>query len=199
MGKSTMQKNGQNKEFEEVLIDIARVTKVTAGGRQLRFRATVVIGNKKGKVGLGLGKSNEVTGAIQKAVNHAKKTMIKVPLINGTIPHDVKVKFKSAKILLMPAKPGTGIIAGSSIRQIVELAGVKDILGKRFGTTNKISNAKAAMKALAQLREVKSKETKDTNTNVTTEEEVNEENVQKAVVKEMKKNVVKTKSSIKKS
>ncbi|OGJ52330.1 30S ribosomal protein S5 [Candidatus Peregrinibacteria bacterium RIFOXYB2_FULL_32_7] len=146
-------KNNAQKEFDEVLLELSRVTKVTAGGRQLKFRATVAIGNRKGKIGLGIGKSNEVTGAIQKAVNKAKKNFIKIPIYKTTIPHEIKVKFKSAKILLMPASAGTGLIAGSSIRQILEVSGVKDILAKRFGTTNKLNNAKATFKALSMLRE----------------------------------------------
>ncbi|KKP39046.1 MAG: 30S ribosomal protein S5, small subunit ribosomal protein S5 [Candidatus Peregrinibacteria bacterium GW2011_GWF2_33_10] len=154
MSKANSQKGSSQKEFEEILISLDRVTKVTAGGRQLKFRAFVVVGNKNGKVGLGMGKSNEVTGSIQKAVNQAKKNFMRVPLNGFTIPHEISVKFKSAKVLLMPAAPGTGLIAGSSIRQILDCAGVKDVLAKRFGTTNKINNAKATMKALALLREL---------------------------------------------
>lgn len=102
------------KEFEEEVIKIDRVTRVVKGGRRLRFRATVVIGNKKGKVGVGIGKSTEVTGAIQKAIAKAKKSLITVPMVGQTIPHRVKVKYKSAHLLLMPACPGTGIIAGGA-------------------------------------------------------------------------------------
>jgi len=140
------------KEFEEEVIEIARVTKVVKGGRKLRFRATVAIGNKKNRVGLGMGKSHEVTGAIQKAIARAKKDMITVLLDGTTIPHDVYIKFKTSKILLMPAAPGTGIIAGGSIRKLLELAGVKDILGKALGTNNKVSNAKATIELLRLLR-----------------------------------------------
>lgn len=142
----------EQKEFEEQVIKIDRVTKVVKGGRRLRFRATVVIGNRKGKVGIGLGKSNEVTGAIQKAIAQAKKDMIKVPLDGSTIPHDIKIKLKSSKILLLPAAPGTGIIAGGTIRKVLELTGVKDILSKSFGTTNKVNNTKATFEALRRLR-----------------------------------------------
>ena len=110
------------KEFEESVIQIDRVTRVVKGGRRLRFRATVCVGNKKGKVGVGIGKSNEVSGAIQKAVNSAKKTMINVPLFNGTIPHDHQVKFKSAKVLFKPAQPGTGVIAGGAVRTVLEFS-----------------------------------------------------------------------------
>lgn len=140
------------KEFEEEVIEIARVTKVVKGGRKLRFRATVAIGNKKNRVGLGMGKSHEVTGAIQKAIARAKKNMITVLLDGSTIPHDVYIKFKTSKILLMPAAPGTGIIAGGSIRKLLELAGVKDILGKALGTNNKVCNAKATIELLKLLK-----------------------------------------------
>jgi small subunit ribosomal protein S5 len=177
------QKQGQTSEFEEALIDLARVTKVTAGGRQLRFRAAVAVGNKNGKVGFGMGKSGEVTGAIQKAVNQAKKHMMDVPLnqFKSTIPHEVKVKFKSAKILIMPAGPGTGIIAGSSMRQILVLAGVKDVLAKRFGSTNKINNAKATIKALSLLkvdpRNFKKSEPKEIKPQIKNEINVNKEQI----------------------
>lgn len=140
------------KEFEEQVIQIDRVTKVVKGGRRLRFRATVAIGNKKGKVGIGLGKSNEVTGAIQKAIAKAKKYMITVPLDGSTIPHDIKNKYKSSVILLLPAAPGTGIIAGGTIRKVLELTGVKDILSKSYGTTNKVNNTKGIFEALSKLR-----------------------------------------------
>lgn len=140
-------------EYEEEVLQIDRVTRVVKGGRRLRFRATVVVGNKNGKVGIGLGKSNEVVGAIKKAIHQAKKDMVVVPLINGTIPHDIKLKYKSARILIMPASPGTGIIAGGSIRKIAELAGVKNILSKIFGSRNRITNAQAMMLALRELKQ----------------------------------------------
>lgn len=139
------------KEFEEEVIQIDRVTRVVKGGRKLRFRATVAIGNRKGKVGIGIGKSNEVTGAIQKAISKAKKNLIKVPLDGSTIPHNIKFKFKAAKLLLLPAVPGTGLIAGGTIRKVLELAGVKDILSKSFGTTNKVNCSKVAFLALQHL------------------------------------------------
>jgi small subunit ribosomal protein S5 len=151
-GKRRTFRKREPKEFEEQVIQISRVTRVVKGGRKLRFRATVAIGNKKGKVGIGIGKSHEVTGAIQKAIAQAKKEMITVKLDQSTIPHEVKVKFKAAKILLMPAGPGTGIIAGGTIRKVLELTGVKDILSKSFGTTNKINITRATMEALGSLR-----------------------------------------------
>jgi small subunit ribosomal protein S5 len=142
------------KEYEEEVIQIDRVTRVVKGGRRLRFRATVVIGNKKGKVGVGIGKSTEVTGAISKAIAQAKKALIVVPMAGDTIPHRTEVKFKSAKLLLMPACPGTGIKAGGALRKVVELAGIKNIIGKSFGSNNRLNNSQAALKALAGLRQL---------------------------------------------
>jgi len=139
-------------EFEEEVIQIDRVTRVVKGGRRLRFRATVVIGNKKGRVGMGIGKSTEVQGAIKKAVAKAKKSLIDVPIIGETIPHRVQIKFKSAKMIIMPGCPGTGIIAGGPLRKILELAGVKDVLSKVLGCKNRLSNSQAAILALSQLK-----------------------------------------------
>ncbi len=136
------------KEFEEVLLEVGRVTKVTSGGRQLRFRAAVVIGDRKGRVGFGLGKAQEVSVAVEKAVNSAKRHLIKVPLENGTVPHQVATKFKSVKIMIHPAAEGTGIIAGGSARRILELAGCQNILSKRHGGRNVITTAYATMEAL---------------------------------------------------
>lgn len=140
------------KEFEEEVIQIDRVTRVVAGGRRMRFRATVVIGNRKKRVGIGTGKANEVVIAIEKAISKAKKNLITVPVENDTIPHEVQIKFKASKIILMPAKTGTGIIAGGALRKIVELAGIKNILSKCLGTNNKLSNAQATIMALEKLK-----------------------------------------------
>ena len=140
------------KEFQEEVIQIDRVTRVVKGGRKLRFRATVAIGNKKGKVGVGVGKSNEVQGAIQKAINKAKKDLTTIIMDGSTIPHSVKLKLKSSKLLLMPAVPGTGLMAGGTIRKVLALAGVKDVMSKSFGTNNKLNNTKAAFAALKMLR-----------------------------------------------
>jgi len=144
----------EKKEFAEEVIQIDRVTRVVKGGRRLRFRATVVIGDKKGRVGVGVGKSTEVAGAIKKAIAKAKRGLIRVPLYKTTIPHDIKVKFKASRILLLPASAGTGIIAGGAVRKVVELAGIKNILSKSFGTNNKLSNTKATYKALSLLRKI---------------------------------------------
>lgn len=158
------------KEFEEEVIQIDRVTRVVKGGRKLRFRATVVIGNKKGKVGIGIGKSVEVTGAIQKAIAKAKKSLIQVKLDGATVPHEIKVKFKAAKILLLPASPGTGLIAGGTVRKVLELAGVKDVLSKCYGTTNKVNNTKASFEALKGLEETPQMAKKAANKKAVTKE-----------------------------
>jgi len=142
----------EKKEFEEEVLQVDRVTRVVKGGRRLSFRATVIIGNRKGKVAIGLGKANEVTVAIQKGVSQAKKNIVHVPIIKDTIPHNIKVKFKATRLLMIPAAPGTGIKAGSSTRKILELAGVKNILSKRMGSGNRINLAKATMKGLDMLR-----------------------------------------------
>ncbi|MFA5829275.1 MAG: 30S ribosomal protein S5 [Candidatus Gracilibacteria bacterium] len=157
MAKPPFNRKGQApmrevKEFEEEVIQIDRVTRVVKGGRRLRFRATVVIGNRKGKVGVGIGKSTEVQGAIKKAIAQAKKSLIEVPMIGQTIPHRVEMKFKSAKLIIMPARPGTGIIAGGPLRKVIELSGVKDILSKCLGAKNRLNNSQAAINALAELR-----------------------------------------------
>lgn len=140
------------KEYEETTLSVDRVTRVVAGGRRLRFRAVVISGNKKGKVGLGTGKANEVQAAIQKAAQDAKRNMIRIPMKNGTIPHEVDTKFKAARIRLLPASEGTGIIAGGALRVVLEHAGIKDVLSKRYGTTNKLVNAQCVIKALSSLR-----------------------------------------------
>ena len=140
------------KEYEETTLSVDRVTRVVAGGRRMRFRAIVIVGNRKGKVGLGTGKANEVRNAVEKAAKDAKRHMVRVPIVNGTIPHEVEVKFKAARIRLIPAREGTGVIAGAAVRVVLEHAGVKNVLSKRYGTTNKLVNAQAMMKALQTLR-----------------------------------------------
>ena len=141
-------------EYEEMTLSVDRVTRVVKGGRRLRFRAIVVVGNKKGKVGLGTGKATEVQASVKKATRAAKRAMMVVPMVGHTIPHEVNVKHKAAKLRLMPASPGTGLVAGGPLRVILDLAGVKDVLAKRFGTGNKLVNAQAAMLALKTLRPV---------------------------------------------
>ncbi|MBU1131604.1 30S ribosomal protein S5 [Patescibacteria group bacterium] len=140
-------------EFEQRIIDLARVTRVMAGGKRLRFRACVVLGDKKGKVGWAVAKGADVAIAVNKAVNKAKKRIFKVRLVNNTIPHQIEKKFKAARILLKPAAEGTGIIAGGAVRAILELAGIPNIYGKILGrTNNKINNAIATFEALKDLK-----------------------------------------------
>lgn len=138
-------------EFEETTLSVDRVTRVVAGGRRLRFRAVVVTGNKKGKVGLGTGKANDVQSAVKKAAADAKRSMIRVPIVGDTIPHEVDTKFKAARIRLLPASEGTGVIAGGALRVVLEHAGIKNVLSKRYGTTNKLVNAQCVIRALQGL------------------------------------------------
>ncbi len=138
--------------LSDKLIGINRVAKVMKGGKRLRFSALVVTGDGNGHVGLGLDKANEVPVAISKASAVAKKNLIKVSLAGTTIPYETRVKFGAAEVLLKPAAPGTGIIAGGSIRAVLEAAGIKDILTKSLGSSNRINVAKATMLALSQLK-----------------------------------------------
>jgi small subunit ribosomal protein S5 len=144
-------------EFEQRILEIARVTRVMAGGKRMNFRACVAIGDKKGNVGVGLGKGADVTMAVNKAVNKAKKTMVNVSMINETIPHEVYNKMGAAKIMIKPAKQGRGVISGGVTRVIMELAGVKNVTSKTLGTNNKINNARCTIEALSKLRKVENK------------------------------------------
>jgi len=144
------------KEFEEEVLQIDRVTRVVKGGRRMRFRVLVAIGDKKGRVAIGIGKASEVVNGVKKAITQAKKDLIRVPITDsGSIPHDVRLKFKAARIMIMPAGPGTGIIAGGSLRKILSLAGVKNVFGKRFGTNNRLVTAQASILALKKLRPIR--------------------------------------------
>ena len=145
-------------EFDQKMIDLARVTRVMAGGKRMRFRACIVIGDHKGKSGWAVAKGADVSLAIQKAVARAKKNMITVSVVNGTIPHDVRVKYKAARILLKPAKEGKGLIAGGVVRSVLELAGIQNIISKILGSNNKINNVAATFKALSQLRRIEPRE-----------------------------------------
>lgn len=157
----TMHREKEVKEFDEEVLQIARVTRVVKGGRRLRFRCLVAIGDRKGRVGIGIGKATEVVNGIKKGISRAKKTLIKVPITDsGSIPHEVKIKHKSARFFIMPANPGTGVIAGGALRKILSLAGVKNVLSKNHGTNNKVVVAQAAIIALQRLKPVrKSKKT----------------------------------------
>lgn len=147
--------NRKQTEFEEKVIDIARVTTVVKGGRRFSFSAVVVIGNKKGKVGIGHGKANEVPDAIKKAIKNAQTNIIEVPIIDrSTIPHEVNAKFLSSRVLLKPAPKGKGIVASGTVRSVVELAGITDIYTKSYGSRTKQNAAKVTIKALKNLRTV---------------------------------------------
>ncbi|ADA67411.1 ribosomal protein S5 [Thermotoga petrophila RKU-10] len=141
----------QYEEFEEKIIEIRRTSKVTKGGKNLSFRVVAIVGNKNGKVGLGIGKAREVPEAIRKAISAAKRNIIEVPVINGTIPHEIIGRQDASKVLLRPAAPGTGIIAGGTVRAVVELAGIQNILTKSLGSTNPLNLALATMNGLKNL------------------------------------------------
>lgn len=146
------QRQGEDKKYEEKVLLIKRVSKKTTGGNYVTFSALVVVGDKKGKVGIGLGRGSEVPPAIQKAITYAKKHLIQVPLYKKTLPHEIKLKYKSALILLKPAPEGTGLKVGSVIRVILDLAGVFDASGKIIGSRNQISNTYAVIEALKKLK-----------------------------------------------
>lgn len=140
------------KQYEEEVVSVGRVTKVTKGGRHFRFSATVVVGDRKGQVGLGTGKANEVPDAIKKASQEATKKVIRVSIVDGTIPHEVYGKRGASNVMLKPASKGTGVKAGGPVRLVLELAGVKDILSKSLGSNTKINMAYATLQALSKLK-----------------------------------------------
>ena len=148
-------RNQEKSEFDSNVLDLARVTRVTEGGKQMSFRALVVIGDRRGRVGFGTEKGKDVQGAVEKATKKAKKNLIKVPMVHETIPHAVVTKFKAAKVMLKPAPKGSGIIAGGAVRVVLDLAGVPNISSKIVGKTkNKITIVKATFEALKSLRKV---------------------------------------------
>ncbi len=142
-------------EFKDKLVHVSRVTKVTKGGRTFSFSAIVVVGNEQGIVGYGLGKASEVTAAIAKGVDDAKKNLVKVSILNGTIPHEQNGKYCGANVYMKPAAPGTGVIAGGAMRAVFESVGIKDVLAKSKGSSNPHSVVKATIHALLQLRDAK--------------------------------------------
>ncbi len=152
-GRKAFNRNNRPKDdMEQRILEVARVTRVMAGGKRMSFRVCVAIGDRKGSVGVGLGKGADVTIAINKAVNRAKKTMFKVITVNDTIPHAVVRKMGASRIMLKPAKTGRGIIAGGVTRVILELSGIKNITSKMLGSKSKINNARCTIQALKSLR-----------------------------------------------
>ena len=145
--------NINNEELTEKLVALNRVTKVTKGGRTFTFAAIVVVGDGKGVIGYGLGKAGEVSAAIAKGVESAKKNLIKVPVLKGTIPHEQAAKFGGARVLVLPAAPGTGVVAGGAMRAVFECVGVTDVLAKSKGSSNPHNLVKATVAALAELRD----------------------------------------------
>ena len=139
-------------EFDKQVVQVRRVQKVVKGGRTLRFSALVVVGDRKGRVGIGIGKSKEVSAAIEKATTVAKKNVVNIPIVNNTIPHNTIGKFSATSILLLPAPEGTGVIAGGSARSVIELAGIKNIVTKRHGSSNRMNCVKATMAGLLSLK-----------------------------------------------
>jgi small subunit ribosomal protein S5 len=144
-------KEQEEKQFEEKVVSIDRVARVVKGGRRFRFRALVVIGDKKGKVGIGIAKGADVQAAVSKAVDIAKKNMVNVPIFNGTLPHEAQAKVAGANIFVKPASPGTGLIAGGVVRTVLEIAGYSNALSKSLGSSNKINSAYATLAALTSI------------------------------------------------
>ena len=139
-------------EFDKKLLEVRRVTKVVKGGRTMRFSALVVVGDKKGRVGMGTAKASEVPMAVEKATKAAKKNLVTVPVVNGTVPYEAVGKFSTTRIIILPSKAGTGVIAGGAARSVFELAGYTDITSKIHGSTNKINTVRATLNALKDMR-----------------------------------------------
>lgn len=154
MARPMQQYDNEPKEFSEKVVQVNRVNKKTKGGNQVGFSTLVVVGNRKGKVGVALGKAPDVLSSIKKGVRKAKKRMIDIPLDKNTIPFPIESKYGAAKVLLKPAPPGSGIIAGGAVRAVVEAAGVSDIVGKILGSNNQASNVYATFEALDQIRKL---------------------------------------------
>jgi len=191
-GKSRKFKR-EKPEFDQQIVDLSRVTRVTAGGKQLSFRALLIIGDRKGRVGYGLEKGKDVQIAVNKAYNHAKKNMITIPIVYDTLPHKITAKFKAAKVMVKPAQAGSGIIAGSVIRTVLELGGVPNASARVIGrSNNKITNVKALFIALQSFkkeainRKPKTKTTSNSQILENKEEIISEKEVQPVVIVEKK-------------
>ncbi|PJA90289.1 MAG: 30S ribosomal protein S5 [Candidatus Magasanikbacteria bacterium CG_4_9_14_3_um_filter_32_9] len=191
-GKSRKFKR-EKPEFDQQIVDLSRVTRVTAGGKQLSFRALLIIGDRKGRVGYGLEKGKDVQIAVNKAYNHAKKNMITIPIVYDTLPHKITAKFKAAKVMVKPAPAGSGIIAGSVIRTVLELGGVPNASARVIGrSNNKITNVKALFIALQSFkkeainRKPKTKTTSNSQILENKEEIISEKEVQPVVIVEKK-------------
>ncbi|MFA5926004.1 MAG: 30S ribosomal protein S5 [Parcubacteria group bacterium] len=154
MAKKKFTNRREKPEYDQKLLDLARVTRVVKGGRRFRFRAVLVIGNRNGKVGIGVSKGNDVSEAVRKAYNAARKKIVQIKRHNNTIACNVEAKSGSAKVLLKPAKPGRGIVAGGAVRAIVELSGIRDIVSKSMGSSNKLSVARATIDALERVKSI---------------------------------------------
>jgi len=149
---ANIERNMERKEFSEKIIEMKRVVKKTTGGNKLTFTSLVVVGDKNGRVGVALGKGLSVAQATQKAVAAAKRNLVEVKMVNNTIPHRVDAKFKSSKILMKPAAEGAGVVAGGSIRELIQLAGIPNISVKMLGSSNKVTNIYCALKAFKELK-----------------------------------------------
>jgi small subunit ribosomal protein S5 len=151
-GRDRRRREREESEFDERIVQIVRTAKVLKGGRRFAFRVTVVVGDNRGRVGVAVGKANEVPDAIRKGIERAKRDMIQVPMVGQTIPHEVLNKYASATVMLRPAAPGTGVIAGQGARAVLEAAGIRDILTKSHGTSNVLNVTLGTFEALKQLK-----------------------------------------------
>lgn len=150
-GRPGLEKDFEQKQYEEIVINIDRVSRVVKGGRRFRFKALVAVGDRKNKVGVGVSKGADVQSAIAKATDVAKKHMITIPMVKETIPHDAEVRFSGAQVMLKPAAPGTGIIAGGVVRMVIGVTGIRNLLSKSLGSTNKVNIAYATVEALRTM------------------------------------------------